>query len=143
MFTVAGSTSQSFAIVATPTNFNIQTPNQWGLDFFSRPIWDTNGDNVSDVAQALQAEPALLFDNRIPFAGVVGPGVDTIYNTQFARSTIGVGSGNVLYFVVADGEGVHGGNGPTANKVGRTRSRGGVRISSQHEGDRLRRSGVI
>lgn len=119
MFTINGTgTDQTFDIVASEADFLNPASLQWRQDPF--PIWDPSypWDGISDVDYAIQiANPPLLVDNK-----VIGPGDfrhDSAqnYDYAFARTSVGVGPGGVVYWVIADGENVHGGNGATANQL--------------------------
>jgi len=126
MFTISRSntmrftTIQKFSIVQSNDNF-LETPStQWSqIGSPPHPIWDVSPrDGVSDVSYALQIPNPPLVRN-----GSVIAGGDFVYDKYgnydyaFARTSIGVGPGGMMYLVVADGEGVMGGNGATANQL--------------------------
>src|SRR4029453_128189 len=84
------------------------------------PIWDVARDGVSDVTSALQIGNPPLLRNGAAIAG--GDFVYDLfgnYDYAFARTSLGIGANGKLYLVIADGEGVHGGNGATGNQLAR------------------------
>jgi Phosphodiester glycosidase len=115
MLTIAGaSVRQRIDIVHSESDFMSTNSSQWHRDSDGHPIW-----SVSDVSYALQAAPTLLMNGSVTWRGEfdVGSG----YQQYFPRTAVGVGpgaGGNTLYVVVADGEGVNGGNGATFNQLG-------------------------
>jgi exopolysaccharide biosynthesis protein len=67
------------------------------------------------------SNPPLVFNNAVIAYGNFNPTVPGDYDYVFPRTTIGVKTdplGSVLYLVIADGEGIHGGHGATANQMG-------------------------
>jgi hypothetical protein len=62
--------------------------------------------------------PPLLANGAVIAAGDYKWSYQPTYDYVFARTAIGVASSSVMYLVVADGEGVHGGNGATGNQLG-------------------------
>ncbi len=111
---------QQFDIVESNSNFLESPSTQWSM-FGSYPVWDVSPrDGLSDVLSALQAGyPPLLRNGAVIAGGDFAYDLFGNYDYAFARTTVGVGPNGKLFLVVADGEGVHGGNGATANQVAR------------------------
>jgi hypothetical protein len=115
MLTTAGdSVRQQIDIVHSESDFTSTNSSQWRRDSDGNPIWC-----VSDVSYALQVAPTLLMNGSVIWRGEFD--VVSGYLQYFPRTAVGVGpgpGGNTLYLVVADGEGVNGGNGATHNQLG-------------------------
>ncbi|MGC2402861.1 MAG: phosphodiester glycosidase family protein, partial [Acidobacteriaceae bacterium] len=116
MLTIAGdSVHQQIDIVQTESDFESLNSSQWRRDGDGHPIWA-----LSDVSYALQAAPTLLMNGLVVWRGDFD--VSSGYLQYFPRTAVGVGPGtagvNTLYLVVADGEGINGGNGATHNQLG-------------------------
>ena len=81
-------------------------------------VYDLDHNGVSDVDYALQSPPGpvMLEGGLVPPAYPLS-GSDGQDDRFAARTAIGLGPG-VVYFVVADGEGVHGGCGSTNHNLG-------------------------
>jgi Phosphodiester glycosidase/Carboxypeptidase regulatory-like domain len=121
MLTVAGgSVHQQINVVNSESDFTSTASSQWHRDSGGNPIWDVSAPfGVSDVTYALQAAPTLLMNGSVIWRGDFDDGSG--YEQYFPRTAVGVGpgaGGNTLYLVVADGEGVNGGNGATWNQLG-------------------------
>jgi hypothetical protein len=122
---------QNIGIVQTESNFLSPTSTQWSQVHDSNPsvtetfpLWDAAPrDEKSDVDYAVQCWPNLLVNGAVIARGqfTSDPG-DIDY--AFPRTAIGVRPGTrslpstSVYLVVADGEGVNGGNGATFNQLG-------------------------
>jgi hypothetical protein len=119
MFTIKG--HNQFDIVESRMNF-LEVPSpQWSqIGNPPHPIWDVAPrDGQSDVTYAIQIpNPALLRNGAVIAAGHFVNDSAGNYDYAFARTSVGVGPTGKLYLVVADGEGVHGGNGATGNQLG-------------------------
>jgi hypothetical protein len=116
ILTVAGdSIHQQIDIVNSESDFTSTTSSEWKRDSNGNPIW-----GVSDVSYAVQVAPTLLMNGSVTWRGEFD--VSSGYVQSFPRTAVGVGPGtggfNTLYLVVADGEGVNGGNGATLNQLG-------------------------
>ena len=121
MLTIAGgSVHQKVNIVYSESDFTSTTSSQWHRDSGGNPIWDVSAPfGVSDATYALQAAPTLLMSGSVIWRGEFD--IASAYQQFFPRTAVGVGpgaGGNTLYLVVADGEGVNGGNGATGNQLG-------------------------
>jgi len=93
----------------TPSNFG-STADPWTQHNSFFPFYDHSPrDGVSDISFGFQCWPVLLASGGV----ISGSNVDSAW----ARTTGGV-SPNHLFLVVADGEGVMGGNGATLNQLG-------------------------
>ena len=116
MLTVAGdSVRQQIDIVHSESDFESMNSSEWRRDSEGNPIWA-----LSDVSYAVQVGPTLLMNSLVIWGGEFD--VVSGYLQYFPRTAVGVGPGtggsNTLYLVVADGEGVNGGNGATHNQLG-------------------------
>ena len=119
MFTV--SPFNRFDIVESRADFLEFPSNQWTqIGNPAVPIWDVAPrDGVSDVAYAIQIpNPPLLRDGNVIAGGNFVCDSYGNYDYAFARTSVGVKADGTLLLVVADGEGVHGGNGTTGNQMG-------------------------
>jgi len=136
LFGVKGSgTQQRASIVMTDSNFltssdgwkrvaSSQVPNC--PSGFLCPIYDkASPDNQSDYDHAFQMGHVLLTNGGTPNSRVIARGIMARIGTAFpsefayARTTIGTNvDGTVAWLVVADGEGIDGGNGGTPNQMG-------------------------
>ncbi len=117
MLRISGTaTQQQISIVPqSEANFFSTTSAQWRQA--GVPIWDVAPrDGVSDVDYALQCSPLLLKGGLASWRGNHDSGSG--YTLAWARTAVGVTTGGVLYLVVADGEGVNGGQGATYNQLG-------------------------
>lgn len=83
------------------------------------PIYDmTNPQNSSDYQYAMQMGHFLLKAGRVVRRGIILAN-GAPYDYAYARTSIGVNAnGTKTWIVVADGEGVDGGHGATANQLG-------------------------
>ena len=115
MLTITGvGVHQQIDIVNSESDFTSTNSSQWKRDSDGHPIW-----GVSDVSYALQVAPTLLMNGSVYWRGELDVGDG--YEVSWARTAVGVGpgaGGNTLYLVIADGEGVNGGNGATLNQLG-------------------------
>jgi hypothetical protein len=122
MLTISGyHAGQAFGIVESNSNF-LETPSsQWNqVGNPPHPIWDVARDGVSDVTSALQiGNPPLLRNGNVIAGGDFAYDLFGNYDYALARTCVGVAANGKLYLVIADGEGVHGGNGATGNQLGR------------------------
>ena len=104
-------TNQQISIAQTEANFLADTA-EWTQTALG-PIFDrANPKQVSDFTYAMQMEPLLLMNNVV--APVGSP------DMAWARTTVGKNGdlGTAFWLVVADGEGVNGGNGATFHQLG-------------------------
>lgn len=118
LLTVSGiGPGQHIGIVLSEADFFSPTSRQWrqvGLP--SEPIWDVDPrDGRSDVDFALQCSPILTHDGVVITRGVYDSG--SYYQLAWARTAVGIGRDR-LFLVVADGEGINGGNGATFHQLG-------------------------
>jgi hypothetical protein len=123
LFGVVGTgKNQRFSITQSDDNFleTSVSPPEWNRTSSGTPIWDVAPrDGVSDLSYALQmGNPPVLANGAVIAAGDYQWSIMPTYDYVFARTAIGVASTGVLYLVVADGEGIHGGNGATGNQLG-------------------------
>jgi len=117
MLTITGNT---FSIVESNANFLEAPSSQWSqVGNPTYPIWDVSPrDGQSDVEYALQIpNPPLLRDGAVIAGGHFVYDLYGNYDYAFARTSVGVDPTGKLFLVVADGEGVHGGNGATGNQL--------------------------
>src|SRR5262249_43032481 len=105
------STSQTLDILHTTYTFNSGTDG-WRRDSGGIPIWDPKKPfGVSDNTYVLQGGPTLVNGNLVMKRDFDSNGGDS---RAFARTAVGLIAGKRgpnLYIVVADGEGISGGNG--------------------------------
>jgi len=110
--------NQQFSIVQSNANFRESPSTQWN-QAFGVHIWDVVRDGVSDLSYALQiGNPPLVANGAVVASGNFNWDAQGNYDYVFARTAIGVASSGVMYIVVADGEGISGGNGATGNQLG-------------------------
>lgn len=106
MLTILGvSTNQQIGIVEASSAF-LTGGAYWAYPG-GVPVWAPNGLGTHSADFALMCDPFLLKDGKI-FAGADG---------SFARTSVGLDSTHV-FVTVADGEGLNGGCGTTANQTG-------------------------
>jgi hypothetical protein len=92
---------------------------QWGRDRSGYPIWDfAPRDQHSDVDYALQVAPFLLKDGAVIWRGEFDNLDKWDYLWAIPRTAVGIGPMGAVYLVVADGEGINGGNGASQNQLG-------------------------
>jgi hypothetical protein len=118
LLTVTAGAPQKVAIVPSEANFfGPDSGTQWTqIGNPPTPIWDTKPrDGISDVQYAMQASPYVVRDGMVIWRGVFDGG--TYYQMAWARTAVGVAPGAV-FLVVADGEGVNGGQGATFHQLG-------------------------
>jgi hypothetical protein len=120
LLTVNGeSTGQSISIVPSDTNFTNQASDSLGNSCDPTTEWTNVAGqitwNASHVDYALQSVPFLLNNGEVINSGILDDKGDP--DAALSRTSIGVSANNV-YIVVADGEGVMGGNGATASQAG-------------------------
>jgi len=121
--------NQAIGIVESEADFFSETSSQWSqvlpgpwvTETF--PVWDVAPrDGRSDVDFALQCWPTLLLSGAVMARGQVSSDPGSL-DFAFPRTAVGVGPpnplrpGTVVWLVVADGEGVNGGNGATFNQL--------------------------
>ena len=108
---------QQFSIFHTEADFRSTHSDQWKqIGDPSLPIYDIAAPfNVSDVDYALQCGPTLLMNGAAIWRGNAQS--ELLYRMAWPRTAVGT-KGSVMYLVVADGEGVNGGNGATFNQLG-------------------------
>ena len=84
------------------------------------PIYDADNNNQSDFDQAFQMGHFLLRNGTVIARGILAEmGSAFPGEFAFARSSIGVNAaGTRAWLVIADGEGIDGGNGATPNQLG-------------------------
>lgn len=109
--------SQQLEVVHTEGGFMTVTSNEWSSPNPSCTLYDkAPRDGVSDYDFAIQQADggkALLLD------GVAFTDADDVpVPLGWARTAIGIGAGGAVFLVVADGEGVMGGNGATFGQLG-------------------------
>lgn len=122
MLTITGyNANQHFDIVASHENFLESPSTEWSMTGgkTSHPVWDVRPrDGQSDVAYALQiGNPPLVRSGLVIGGGDFAYDLYGDYDFTCARTSLGVGGDGKLYLVVADGEGVLGGNGATGNQL--------------------------
>ena len=109
------SVNQALRIVqGVSNNFNSNT-DPWTLYGGLIPFYDHSPrDQASDISYGLQCWPTLVSGGAVIAAEQPDA---THFDAAWARTTAGV-KPNHFFLVVADGEGVHGGNGATFNQLG-------------------------
>jgi len=121
MLTIRGQgPGQAIGIAQSNSNFLESPSAEWSqVGSPSHPIWDVAPrDGISDVSYALQIpNPPLVRNGQVIAGGQFVYDSYGNYDYALARTSVGVGSNGLFYLVVADGEGVHGGNGATGNQV--------------------------
>ncbi len=103
-------TNQQIKIRMTEADFLSSSSSQW-TQTSSGPIFDAAPPKAkSDVNYAMQMEPLLVMNGQV----VAAP------DMAWARTTIGKNgdTGTIFWLVVADGEGVNGGNGAQFDQLG-------------------------
>ena len=118
LLTIKGTgTHQQIAIVQSEADFESPSSSQWKqVGSPSHPIWDVDRNGVSDVDYAMQCSPSVLKNRVAIWRGNYDSGSE--YQMAWARTAFGVAPAGVAYMVVADGEGVNGGNGASLNQLG-------------------------
>jgi hypothetical protein len=110
---------QQIDIVTSEADFLSTVSTQWGRDATNAPIWDNAPrDGISDVEYAWQCAPFLLKNDAVIWRGVHDDLKTWEYLWAVARTAVGVAPGGVVFLVVADGEGVNGGQGASQNQLG-------------------------
>jgi hypothetical protein len=121
MFTITGlGAGQQFNIVQSDDNFFEVPSTEWSqVGAPSYPIWDVSPrDGVSDVNYAIQIpNPPLVWNGAVIAGGEFVFDSAGNYDGAGARTSLGITPAGDLYLVVADGEGVMGGNGATGNQL--------------------------
>jgi hypothetical protein len=131
---ITGTASQSFQIYESDENFLEQTSGtaipppsaSWTLIDPTLSVWDPAHSGVSNITYGLQiGNPPLLWTDAGSAPRVIAGGDFKWsanlpdYDFVWARTAVGVdATRGVLYLVVADGEGINGGNGATAHQLG-------------------------
>lgn len=129
LFNIKGvSNSQLMSIVESRDNFRESPSSQWGFAAFPWFTWIWDNDprnNTSDIDYGFQiGNPPLVWNGAVLAGGdfLWTQPPFTPYDNAWARTAVGLGPGpgllgTRLYLVVADAEGVQGGNGPTGNQL--------------------------
>jgi hypothetical protein len=121
MFGVAGAgEQQQVSIVMTPADFLSLAWPWMRSPSDGTPIYDAALDQQSDFSYAVQAGPVLLLDGRVVNRDRVTDRSSALtWDYAFPRTAVGTDEdGTTMWIVIADGEGINGGQGATFNQLG-------------------------
>jgi hypothetical protein len=122
MLTIFGTgTQQVFDIASVNHNFEQSPSTEWTQLSASSTIWDRLAPfGVSDVSVALEiSNPPLVVGTQVIADRDFRLDSGITYDYTFARTSVGIAPDGNLLLVVADGDGVQGSQGATANQLAR------------------------